>query len=319
MRQTVPVFFAIDDNYAPFLSVALYSLIENASKDNKYKIHILYSELSETNRRKIGSLARDNFEIEFCYMKEIMQDLSVNIGLREIYQTVTIYFRLFLPDMFPEYDKGIYIDSDIIVPGDISEFYNIDLEGNLIGAIADTSTCNIPPFRLYMEEAVGIKPAEKYVNSGVLLMDFKRLRDVKMGENFLRLYNKYHFATIAPDQDYINAMCHGQIKYLSDEWDAMPTLGKPVLEKPKLIHYNLTDKPWQYDKVQYENYFWDYAKKSEYYQEILEYKAAYTQEKKDIDTKETNEMLEASVKIANSEDATFKKIFESGEKVRLLA
>ncbi|SEF61658.1 glycosyltransferase family 8 protein [Lachnospira multipara] len=319
MRQTVPIFFAIDDNYAPFLSVALCSLIENASKENNYKIHIIHQELSEVNRRKIASLARENFEIEFCKMKDTIEDLQVNMGLREIYQTITIYFRLFLPDMFPEYDKGIYIDSDIIVPGDISELYNIDLEGNLIGAIADTSTCNIPPFRTYMEEAIGIKPAEKYINSGVLLMDFKKLREVEMGSNFLRLYNKYHFDTIAPDQDYINAMCHGKIKYLSDVWDAMPTEGKAVLENPKLIHYNLTDKPWQYDEVQYESYFWEYAKKSEYYQEILNYKAAYDQTKKDIDAKETNEMLEASIKIANSEKATFKKVYESGEKVRLLA
>ena len=114
-------------------------------------------------------------------------------------------------------------------------------------------------------------------------------------------------------------MCHGKIKYLSDVWDAMPTEGKEVLENPKLIHYNLTDKPWQYDEVQYESYFWEYAKKSEYYQDILNYKAAYDQTKKDIDAKETNEMLEASIKIANSEKATFKKVYESGEKVRLLA
>ena len=319
MNQVIPIFFAIDDNYAPFLGVALSSLIENASKDNKYKIHVIYQELSEVNRRKIASLSRECFDIEFCKMKDTISELSVNVGLREIYQTITIYYRLFLPDMFPEYDKGIYIDSDIIVPGDISELYNIDLEGNLIGAIADTSTCNIPPFRLYMEEAIGIKPAEKYINSGVLLMDFKQLREVELANNFLRLYDKYHFDTVAPDQDYINAMCHGKIKYLSDEWDAMPTVGKPLVKNPKLIHYNLTDKPWQYDNVQYEEYFWNYAKKSEYYQEILKYKADYSQEKKDEDERETKEMLQASVNITNSSKPTFKKVYDSGEKVRLLA
>ena len=35
--------------------------------------------------------------------------------LRSDYFTMTIYFRIFIPDMYPEYDKAIYIDSDIVV------------------------------------------------------------------------------------------------------------------------------------------------------------------------------------------------------------
>ena len=43
----IPIFFSIDDGYAPFLSVALNSAIKNSDKCRNYKAIILYEELSE--------------------------------------------------------------------------------------------------------------------------------------------------------------------------------------------------------------------------------------------------------------------------------
>ena len=34
-KNVIPIFFAIDDGYIPFLAVAIKSLIENASKDGR--------------------------------------------------------------------------------------------------------------------------------------------------------------------------------------------------------------------------------------------------------------------------------------------
>ena len=62
-------------------------------------------------------------------------------------------------------------------------------------------------------------------------------------------------------------MCNGKILYLDEAWDAMPTEGKEPLKNPKLIHYNLFQKPWCYDNIQYEEYFWKYAKDSGYYED----------------------------------------------------
>lgn len=46
---------------------------------------------------------------------------------------------------------------------------------------------------------------------------------------------------------------------------------KPEIENPKIIHYNLFDKPWCYDDIQYQDYFWEYAKQSVYYDKIKAY------------------------------------------------
>ena len=37
---TIPIFFSSDDNYIPFLAVAITSLVNNASKEYKYDITV---------------------------------------------------------------------------------------------------------------------------------------------------------------------------------------------------------------------------------------------------------------------------------------
>lgn len=316
-KKEIPIFFTIDNGYAPYISVAIQSIIENASNEYNYKLIVLYQELNEENVQKISSLAKENFEIKFVYMKDGLEAITdrVENRLRCDYFTLTIYFRLFIPDMFQEYDKGIYIDSDVVVPGDISKLYNTELEDNLIGACNDVSVIDVPELAKYIEEAVGVSKFE-YVNSGVLLMNLKEMRKRKFTERFLNLLNKYHFDTVAPDQDYLNAICNGKILYLDGSWDAMPTEGKQPLENPNIVHYNLFQKPWCYDNIQYEDYFWKYAKKTKYYDEIINYKNNYSEQQKQSDRECLGILIEKGGKMPENE-VTFKKAMEKGEKIRI--
>lgn len=318
-QELIPIFFTIDDGYAPYLHVALISLIKNASKDRRYKIIVVYQELNEENRNNLAKLVEDypNFEMEFKFMKQSLDMITDRIEnrLRSDYFTMTIYFRIFIPDMYPEYDKAIYIDSDIIVPGDISELYDTDMHDNLIGVVTDGSVNDVPELQRYMTESLGLKLGD-YFNSGMLLMNMKELRNVHLAEHFLYLLNKYHFDCVAPDQDYLNSMCYGKIEYLDSCWDVMPNRNKPEIENPKIIHYNLFDKPWCYDDIQYQDYFWEYAKQSVYYDKIKAYKAAYTDKQKEDDHAHLLDLFRRAGTNADTE-VTFRKVLESGEKVRL--
>lgn len=318
-QELIPIFFTIDDGYAPYLHVALISLIKNASKDRRYKIIVVYQELNEENRNNLAKLVEDypNFEMEFKFMKQSLDMITDRIEnrLRSDYFTMTIYFRIFIPDMYPEYDKAIYIDSDIIVPGDISELYDTDMHDNLIGVVTDGSVNDVPELQRYMTESLGLKLGD-YFNSGMLLMNMKELRNVHLAEHFLYLLNKYHFDCVAPDQDYLNSMCYGKIEYLDSCWDAMPNRNKPEIENPKIIHYNLFDKPWCYDDIHYQDYFWEYAKQSVYYDKIKAYKAAYTDKQKEDDHAHLLDLFRRAGTNADTE-VTFRKVLESGEKVRL--
>ena len=289
----------------------------NANNNYNYDINVIYENLSEENAKKLKSLETDNVKIILTEMNQNLSMITDKLGnrLREYTFTLTIFFRLFIPVMFPNYDKCIYIDADTVISGDISRLYNEDLGNNYLGCIVDKSTIDNEILASYFEEVVGI-PRDKYINSGVLLMNSKKLRELKIDEKFLDLYTKYGFDVIAPDQDYINSMCYGHIKYLSDIYDAMPNPNNKEVENPVIIHYNLFLKPWQYDDVQYYDYFWKYAKFTPYYDEILEIKNSYTDE----DRKKDSEWMDLMVSRAESlvgTKSTLKNVFESGKETRL--
>lgn len=316
-NSIIPIFFSIDESYAPYLAVALNSAIKNRSLDRRYRAIILHQSLSQSTVKRLRSLETENFEIEFCEMKkglETITDRSSNY-LRCDYFTLTIYYRIFIAKMFPEYDKAIYIDSDVVLLGDLAELYDINLENKLIGACRDESVADVPELVKYMEECVGI-PKEQYINSGVLLMNLRGLREKRFDERFLELLNTYHVESIAPDQDYINAMCHGRIMYLGQAWDTMPNNKKSELIGAKLIHYNLFSKPWCYDGVQYGDYFWHYAKDCGFRDEIIRFKLNYSDEQKAKDS-ECLRFLIANGSAFCDNEITFKKLYEKGVKIRL--
>ncbi|MGN0978452.1 MAG: glycosyltransferase family 8 protein [Faecousia sp.] len=317
MKRQIPIFFSTDDVYAPYLAVALHSLIQNASPEFEYRIVILYQNLSERNREKLNRLQKPGFRIEYADMAQKLKGVSDKLSnkLRCDYFTMTIYFRLFIPAMFPEFDKGIYLDSDVVVPGDISQLYEVDLQGNLIGACIDHSIQNVPPLTKYVDEAVGVDHT-RYINSGVLLMDMQTLRRVRFEERFLELMNAWHFDSIAPDQDYINAMCFGKIHFLDPVWDVMPDENHADQGTPRLIHYNLFSKPWCYDNIQYGDEFWRYARDSGYYDELVEEKRNYTQARKDADAQCMRNMVARGLEIIEK-GIPFSSAFCTGKEKRL--
>jgi len=317
MNREIPIFFTIDNNYAPFLAAALNSAIKNSSPDRSYRAIVLYQDITEESERKLKALEKDNFRIELTPMKANFEALDDRMSnrLRCDYFTLTIYFRLFIPAMFPRYDKGIYIDSDVVLTDDIAKLFDTDIGECYIGACNDLSIADIPPLVAYTENAVGVQK-EEYINSGVLLMNLKRMREKDLEGHFLSLLSEYHFDSIAPDQDYLNAMCAGNIYYLGAEWDAMPNDKKPPLEKTCLIHYNLFSKPWCYDGIQYGDIFWHYAEDCGFIDEIRAYKENYGDDKKQADS----ECLELLVRRANEipeQEITFRKMHLKGVKIRL--
>ena len=317
MKPIIPVFFTINDGCAPYLAVALRSLIRNADPGCRYHIHVIYQDLSPENRENLSALETEYASVSFLQMRQTLDGIEdcEETKLRCDYFTLTIYYRLFLGEMFPQYDKGIYLDSNIVVPGDISRLYALDLGDNIVGACHDFSIEDAPPLVHYGEQAVGV-PIEAYVNSGVLLLNLQKMRELRFGQEFLSRLNRFHFNCLAPDQDYLNAMCSGHILYLDKSWDTMPQKGKPELPDPQLIHYNLFDKPWCYDDIQYQNVFWHYAAETPYYDLLRQQLASYGEEAKAHDRESFRSMGEKALEIPLQE-VTFKKMADKGEAIRI--
>ena len=274
--EVIPIFFAIDDGYMPFLAVALESLIDNASNNYYYSIKILYTNINEDNKRKINKYKRDNVNIEFVDLNYYIEKVKDKLYTRDYY-TKTTYFRLFIANLYPQYNKAIYLDSDIVVLGDISELYNVELGDNLIAAAPDDVIQTTRVFQEYAEKVVGVADYRNYFNAGILLMNLDEFRKFNFQEKFLYLLETIKF-TVAQDQDYLNRLCKGKVKIIDKGWDRMPVATDDYpKENIKIIHYNLADKPWRYDNIKYQEYFWKYAKRTEYYDFICKCKDEYTE------------------------------------------
>ena len=307
MKKEIPVFFSTDDNYIPYLDVAISSLIANASEDFRYRIIVLNTGLSKENTDLVKKKESSDFIIEFIDISDRLGNIKSRF--KDVYHfSLASYYRLFIASLFPEYDKVIYLDCDLVILGDISELYEINIGENILAAAPEQFVRNTAEFRIYAERALGLNP-DFYVNSGVLLMNLDEFRKRRIEDRFVELISKYDFDLLDPDQAYLNYLCRGRIHVLPNGWNKEP---KPTQcdGKKNIVHYALYKKPWQYNDVIDGEYFWHYAEKSPFY-DIIRQRQDNFSEAEMLKKEETaREILEHALKIAAS-DNTFSKILKT--------
>ncbi len=303
-KKVIPIFFATDDNYMPFLEVSIRSLKDNASKKYNYNIHVLNIGLKDEGKNKVKKLEDKNFKIFFDDISQTFEEIKSK--LRNIYHfSLATYYRLFIETLYPQYDKVLYLDCDICVKGDVSKLYNTPIKGYKLAGVSDQFVALVPEFRKYTSTVLGVD-ADDYINAGIILMNLNEFRKAKVQDTFIDLINTYNFDSVAPDQDYLNYLCRGKIKYLPNGWNKMP-LETKADGGLNLIHYNLFAKPWQNDNVYYEEHFWDVAKKSPFYDDILKCKSSFTEDKRLAKEKANQDIVKRALEICES-DITMKKV-----------
>ena len=297
-RKTVPIFFAVDDNYAPYLAVALESLKDNASDKYFYDINVLIEKISDRNRNVIEGMQEENIRITFCDVTEKVRSLCERLHLRDYYTRAT-YYRFFIPNMFPQYDKGLYLDCDIAITRDVADMYNTSLGNNLVGAISDEVITDIEIFGNYSEAVLGV-PRNKYFNAGILVMNLHEMRKMRIEEVFASLLSVKTYS-VAQDQDYLNVICYVKVKMLNILWNKTPMPYSDPNKIPYIAHYKINFKPWKYDGILYGDLFWKYAKRTPFYAELLAAKNNYTDGEKKRDDDQYN-ALEALAKKETEEE-----------------
>ena len=123
-------------------------------------------------------------------------------------------------------------------------------------------------------------------------MNLAEMRRFDFENRFIELLNKYKFR-VAQDQDYLNVICKGHVHFIDETWNQMPLpveIERPA--KPKLIHYNLSFKPWRLDGILYEEYFWNFARKTSFIYDILETKRSYTKEMQENTERQTLKLMQ---------------------------
>ena len=305
MKKTIPIFFACNDRYVPYLDVAIISLISHASPDNEYRITVLKSDVTEANQEIIKKHATSNVAIEFYDVQEMLRPIEKKLP-DMFYYSLAAYYRFFIETAFPQYDKAIYLDCDVVLLNDIAKLYETDVRGKLVAAVYEQNTDRSPEFTNYVEEIIGI-PHETYFNSGVMVMNLKEFRKRRVQEQFLWMLSTYHFDSLAPDQEYLNVICHGKVKYLPNGWNKQ-SFPEPPEGELNLCHFALSNKPWHYADTINGEYFWEYAEKSRFYPDLLDGLRSFS----DLDRQRDYAAfvtLMKSIEDIKTSDRTFRKLW----------
>jgi lipopolysaccharide biosynthesis glycosyltransferase len=208
IKNIIHITFSINNNknYKYILLVSMFSVLKNCNKRKTFIIfHILctpdFEENSITIFKSLLNKFYQNTEIIFYNMGNHF----INRIDRRISQAA--YYRLIAP-LFINSDRLIHLDGDTLIFSDLTEMYNLDFNDNYVLGIYDYFSSDI--------DYLGIK-SNIYINSGVILLNLKKLRKDKKVYEFLNLTNS-DIKITSPDQTVINYLLYPKIGRLKSKY-----------------------------------------------------------------------------------------------------
>ena len=261
--------FSINHGYMVHFKAMLRSLCEH--NPCQKRMFIMTSNLTEEDKAELALEFGSNCEFNYLVMTE---QYFKGFPTQKRYP-YTIYFRILAPLMLPEdVERIMYLDADLIVHGDLTEFYNTDFEGNAFYACTQ-----IRGFMTWFNRVrVGAKKGSVYMNTGVMLMNIAYLRTAIDKEAIRKYTLKRKLLLYLYDQDILCRFFGTKIKVaprnkynLADRHITMQNLLKSKKKRINLdwveknnviVHYLGRNKPW---KKRYkgilQGYYLKYAQK----------------------------------------------------------
>lgn len=289
-KDAVALALAASNEYAPYLAVTLQSVLDNSSPKTNYDIVVLSGGISRQNQTLLQNIKKGHSNVSLRFV-EVMPFLEqYNLYSRDWYHPI-IYARLMLPELMKEYQKVLYIDSDIISNVDIAELYGCDLHNYLIGAIRDVGQTAVYKsdesyIRSYIDDYLGLQNPFDYINSGVVLFNIPLFRGEFSIEFLFDYATSRHWEW--QDQDIFMTLFSGRIYVMEQKWNYlcrwyhedkyMVEITAPkefynefmdAREAPNIAHFIVNSFRQENPQADWNEIFWDYAKRTPYYELIL--------------------------------------------------
>ena len=257
-RDNIAIAFAVDQNYVPYLKYAIKSVVANCKRGN---LDIIVLHAGELDARAITGYfkGKPNLSIRFMDISDIVQREIAPYFVGRGYLTMATTYRLFLPNLLPNYDKVIWLDIDIVVTGDIAELFGTELGDCWFGAVVDVALENglsneSAAFRRekgpLWAKKYNFEPWEGYFNAGVLLMNLAALREANVRKHLIEIAVDPYSELL--DQDALNVVCRGRVKYLEKRWNFQAQSGSGwVVDGVGIVHFVGPDKPWSWAATEY--------------------------------------------------------------------
>ena len=276
--KRINIVCAIDDNYVPLCGIMLTSLFES-NPGCYFSVYVLTKGLRDVNKARLNSIFDRNQEmcpgeINICEIDDsVIKDIPVRL---HSHFTITILYRFLTADILPQdVDRVLYLDCDILVRGNISELYDMNLTGVAVAACPehDGKIGEVQP-DLVADwcDRLGYNRDYGYFNAGVMLINLEYWREHNVMERLVCYLAKNYEKCFLLDQDVLNYVLHKEkvnfpYKYnvlvhcLSED---MIKYDAPYLqENPVIVHYSVICKPWDFYMADY-----PFCKEWEYYRRI---------------------------------------------------
>lgn len=231
--------FCINDNHANYLFFTI-SMIKKYNRN--INVYVLTTDLSDVSKKKLKTLETENVNINFI---DINKDKFTNLPLTLQGITVETYYRYLLPEVLPNLDKVIYLDSDLLINGDLREIWDIDLEDYYLAGVNEIDLVNrFPEYKIKL----GFNLEDLFINAGVLVFNLHKMRQDNISEHLFSETIRLKDTIMFQDQDVINIALKGKILELPLVYNyTVEAMEKELLpiDEIKIIHYNSPGaKPW---------------------------------------------------------------------------
>jgi len=258
-----------NSKYMRYLYIMLLSLYEN-NKGEEIAVYVLQRDFSQEDKNNIVKLTADfGQKVEFVFIDE-RQFQGLPISEKFSLET---YFRLMMAEVLPTYiEKVLYLDVDIIVRGNIREFYETDLKDYIAAVCLDGHN----PVLVDSKRKLFQRDKDmRYFNAGVMLWNLNRFRRDYCFKQFMDAAKELGFELQFVDQEILNYLLYDKVMYCDFAKYNYMVWGNVKESELKageaLIMHYAGCNPWQNgQKNELYQIWWRYAKHTPFYVELLE-------------------------------------------------
>lgn len=269
------VVLAADDRFAMPLAATVRSALDHLSPDVTLRMVILDGGISpDSKQRLLRSWPAGRFSVQWIKVDDSALAGSPVSG----HVNIVSYYRILIPRLLPDdVHRVIYLDSDLIICGDLARLWQHDLAGHACLAAQDPSApymdssiavdnlaesgpfigCHRPVPNYH---ALGLSAKAPYFNAGVLLLDLDTWRREDLSGRLIACLeqNKGHVQWW--DQYALNVVLAGRWGWLDPRWNQgshiyrYPTCEQSPFDRasfdqqrddPYIVHFTTRHKPWR--------------------------------------------------------------------------
>lgn len=263
--QKIILVVVCNNHFAVLLAALLKSLDVTHKSEECIDLYIVDDGLSDTTQARLSRCVSST-KINLIWIKiNTAIPRGTIIPMDNSSFPISAYLRLFASHFVDDsVDKIIYLDADMILLEDISLLWNIDLQGYVVAAVVDrTEKVSNPWGGIKNYKELGLNPDAKYFNSGLLVIDIAKWREMDLTNKILACISANKQYASFPDQYGLNVILANNWLELNPLWNCFPMA---TAESPYLIHF-IGRKPifkkYNYNQA-YKEIFFEYLNQTEW-------------------------------------------------------